>query len=290
MAKKKKQTEEAPAQAEWLATYCDMVTLLFAFFVLMFAMSQVDVGKWDIFVLVNRGDFTQEQLDSYIAVLMGPEALELSPDELQRLLEQEAEAAAEQASAEWTQTLEEIMAHITGAGMADRVAAYLGDDYIFINFIDDVLFAPNSGVIRSDAIPLIDAIGNALLDIEDEIGMIRINGHTAAIPDLVGVYHISDRVLSSERADAVLMRFEDVIGIEGRKLTALSFGKNFPLPGADNNTEEGRARNRRIEIVVTQPQTRISLELGEVYARNGYLSGGYGCRPQCSKQCGAGRR
>jgi len=268
MKRKKQATEEAPAQAEWLATYCDMVTLLFAFFVLMFALSQVDVGKWDIFVLVNRGDFTQEQLDSAIMVLMGPDDLmDLTPEELAALAE--AATADAQASPDWTETHTDIMAAIAAAGMADRIHAYLGNDFIFINFVGDVLFAPNSGTLRPQAVPLIDGIGEILLDIEDEIGMIRINGHTASIPDLVGTYHVSDRILSSERADAVVMRFEDVVGIEGRKLTALSFGKNFPI--ASNTDEEGRTLNRRIEILITQPQTQISIDLGTIYADLGLV-------------------
>jgi chemotaxis protein MotB len=265
--KKKKQPEDAPAVAEWLNTYCDMVTLLFAFFVLMFAMSQVDEGKFDVmvYVLGNR-DATEEDIESFMAIRFGDDDLtDLTPEELLQLIEA-AQAAESQASDDWEPIHKEIVDAILAAGMADRVSAYLGADFIFINFVGDVLFGPNSAALLPQVLPLVDGIGNILLDIEDEIGMIRVNGHTAAIPDLVGVYHVSDRILSSERADAVVMRFEDVIGIEGRKLTALSYGKNFPLPDADNNTDEGRARNRRIEILITQPQTHISIDLGTIYA------------------------
>ncbi|MCL2068742.1 MAG: OmpA family protein [Oscillospiraceae bacterium] len=271
MKQKKKPQEEAPAIAEWMNTYCDMVTLLFAFFVLLFAISQVDAQKFAMlaFVMSNRGA-TLEQIEA-IGQMYDPENapfdledpridLPLGPDEIT------------DPDPKWIDIHEYITASIMAAGMSDSIVAYLGDDYIFIQFLDDVLFNPNSSALRPQSIMLIDAIGNALLSIEDEIGMIRINGHTAAIPGLSPgeTYHVSDRLLSSARADAVLMRFEDYIGIEGKKLTALSFGKNFPID--KNDTEEGRIRNRRIEIVVTEPATQISLELGEIYADLGLLS------------------
>ena len=88
--------------------------------------------------------------------------------------------------------------------------------------------------------------------IEDKIMMIKVNGHTASVQNVN--YHVSDRDLSTDRANAVLDFFEMKTQIQPNKLIATGFGKNFPI--ATNDTEEGRRQNRRVELVI------ISSEIG----------------------------
>jgi chemotaxis protein MotB len=247
MAKRPPPKAEASGASDWLTTYCDLVTLLFTFFVLLFAISQVDVQKFNMLVsaLSTRGSTPQAVMDigtrhdlndptevdvndPRIPLPFGPEELE---DPLQAIYEA-------------------ITEYISSAGLAEQVLVELGDGYIIIRLTDNLLFGPNSARIKQEDYPLLHFLGRAMRSVEDYVGMIQINGHTAAIPDQPD-YHVSDRDLSSNRANAVLKFFEDEVGVRGDKLMALAFGKYVPLPDADNNSEEGRSRNRRIEIIVT---------------------------------------
>ncbi|MCL2056552.1 MAG: OmpA family protein [Oscillospiraceae bacterium] len=258
MAKRKpKQVEEASdGSGAWLNTYADMVTLLFAFFVLLFAISQVDVQKFNLLAaaLSNRG---------------------ASPDLIMEIAEQSTVKNVDEVDVEdpfapveegedteptLADIYEMIQSQIERAGLNDTIFAYLGDDYIFIRFIDDMLFGPNSARIRQQDYEILRFIGRSLRVVQGSVGMIRIDGHTASVPNSA----VSDRDLSSERANAVLKYFEDVVGIDGEKLTALAFGRFRPI--AENETEEGRRQNRRIEIVVTESNEVIA-QLDNIYEK-----------------------
>ena len=249
---------------DWLTTYCDMVTLLFAFFVLLFALSQVDSGKFDVFVFAmsDRGATADEITEfGQMFGLFDGEAT-IDPEDMMIFLPPSAS------------TMEDafilIIEQINRSGMSDLVTAYLGDDFIFIRFLDETLFSPNSAVILPQNIQLLNHIGMSLRAVENDVGMIRIDGHTATIPGQEGTFHVSDRDLSSQRANSVLRYFEDVVGIRGDRLSASSFGRFRPIAG--NYTEEERRLNRRIEIMVTESDA-VALQLDSIYER--MVEGGF---------------
>jgi len=254
-APRQKPKEEEMKTDGWLTTYCDMVTLLFAFFVLLFALSQVDNGRFDVFVFAisNRdataeeimqfgqelGLFTEDAFDPYEPIVLIP------------------------IPADMLDAYRQITEAIEAAGMAEMVQAYLGDDFIFIRFLDEMLFAPDSAVIQSQNLDLLNLIGSSLRMVENDVGIIRIDGHTATIPGQQW-FAVNDRELSGERATAVLRHFEDNIGIRGDRLAAMAFGRNRPI--ASNDTEEERRLNRRIEIMVTQADV-VGMQLDTIYDR-----------------------
>ena len=243
---------------DWLTTYCDMVTLLFAFFVLLFALSQVDEGKFDVFVfaMTDRGA-TADQITEFgqmFGLFVDENAS--SPDDPAISLPSSANNMEE--------AFMMIIDQIASSGMSDLVTAYLGDDFIFIRFLDETLFAPNSSIILPQNMQLLNHIGMSLRAVEDYVGMIRIDGHTATIPGYEGTFQVSDRDLSSQRANSVLRYFEDVVGVRGDRLSASSFGRFRPIAG--NHTEEERRLNRRIEIMVTESDA-VALQLDSIYER-----------------------
>ena len=113
---------------------------------------------------------------------------------------------------------------------------------------DDMLFQANSAVLKPEDLKLLEFLGYAVKSVQDEAAMIAVIGHTAAVPGSPD-YSVSDRILSSSRANTVLMYLEDEIGIQPEKLISVGWGKNSPV--ASNDTSEGRARNRRVEILIS---------------------------------------
>ena len=241
--------------SEWLNTYADMVTLLLTFFVLLYSMSTMNAAKFNMMVSALRSDVKSDE----DIVIMGSASgnaeglASMGPDSVIADV------------ADMDSVYGALKEAISQAQKQDSVEISKGDGYIFIRFMDDMLFEPNSSRLKPTDLELLNFIGYGIKSIQNEVTMISINGHTAAIPENPN-YPVSDRLLSTDRANAVLMHFEDQIGIAPEKLLAIGWGKQKPLSRASNDTEEGRSRNRRVEILINSENV-IGDQLENVYER-----------------------
>lgn len=227
MARQKRKPSDGGGN-EWLNTYADMVTLLLCFFILLFTMSSVDAEKWQALLRTfqNSGETNQ------VVVVPGDDGDE--------------KAGNTETLGDLTFLKEEIEKTILESGFEGDVEFVGNESIVFIRFSNNLLFDGDSAVLKANTINFLNAIGTSFKSYEDDILFIRINGHTAEVSDRLNV--VSDRRLSTDRANAVLMYLEDIKQIEPRKLIAMGYGKNYPL--APNVDEVGRARNRRVEILV----------------------------------------
>lgn len=123
-----------------------------------------------------------------------------------------------------------------------------------VNMVERIIFASGEAEIKPQGLEVLRDVGNVLKDVEGKA--VRVEGHTDNVP-------ISPRLqetyptnweLSSARAVNVVRFLQEKIGIPGEKLFACGFGKFRPI--ADNGTAEGRARNRRIQIVLVPEATQ----------------------------------
>lgn len=232
MARQKKSAPDAGGS--WMDTYGDLVTLLLCFFVLLFSQSTVEEEKWEKLVQAF-----QNPTDT-------PQQIVIDPTQEGEQMgsnagEQETEEIDFSALAEAIKEIAEQM------GQSENVTVEAGGNMMFIRFKNDLLFGPNSSILKAPAREFLSEVGALLKEKEDEISVIRVNGHTATATVSGGQY-ISDRLLSSDRANAVLMYLEDVMKIEPKKLISMGYGRNYPI--ASNDTEEGRAQNRRVELMI----------------------------------------
>ena len=246
MARKRHEGESI--SNEWLNTYADMVTLLLTFFVMLYSMSTIDGDKFTFLAsaLSNIGINTEQ--------------LVVTPD-----LEKEAngkvgntgsgigdsdvvEASQEPINLEALyDMLKNYVDTQTDGEIKESIDVQKGKHYVFIRFTDNVFFNADSAILRKEGKVVLDNIGSGIKNAEASIGTIRIEGHTAAIPENEN-YHIDDRQLSSDRANEVLKYLEKSCKIQSELLSSLGYGKYRPI--ADNNTQEGRKQNRRVEILV----------------------------------------
>lgn len=219
----------ASVSNEWMNTYADMVTLLLCFFILLFTMSTIQEEKWQALVqsFQNSGDNTQ------VVVVPGEDG-----DETAGNVANESE---------FLLLKNEIETLIYENEFTGDVELGGNEYVIFLRLNNNLLFDGNSAVLRTSTVAFLDQLGDTLKREESLITQVRVNGHTATIPPIPND-NVSDRVLSTDRANSVLMYFEDVKKIEPRKLIAMGFGKNFPI--ASNESEQGRAINRRVEILI----------------------------------------
>lgn len=227
----KKQRDEGGGSGEWLNTYADLVTLLLTFFIMLFSMSTLQ----------------QEAFDQLVEGLKGPPGTESSVDSPSDSNEPQEPVDLEDVQVESLEGLYEYLsAYIEANNMQDRVEVNQSDDMVFIRFNRSVFFASDSYQLKKDSIPMLDFMGECFSQISDKISMINIYGHSAEVND--PNYPVNALMLSSERAANVAIYFDDECGIDPKILNAIGQGNAFPI--ADNNTAEGREKNRRVDMII----------------------------------------
>ncbi len=249
MARKKAAGGGGPGAGDWLNTYADMVTLLLTFFILLFSMSSIDAAKFDLIARAFARQGVSDERITIDADVDNPDTYTGSPPE-------PTEVSTE--IADIVETIQEI---IEQQSLQDLVqVTQVGED-VFIKFMDEMLFEPNSAILRPEHRDVLQFVGQSIHSIEAKARMIAIHGHTAAIPGNPD-YEVNDWLLSSARANAVAIFFEEDIGINPVRMQVNTWGKNKPI--ASNDTEEGRGENRRIEIHIST-ENPIADQLDNIY-------------------------
>lgn len=256
MARKRKPME-SDSSGTWLNTYADIVTLMLTFFILLFSMSTIDSTKFNMIVKA----FSESTSKDMIVILgrEGPNDYDAATAQGPDVFEEDVEVK------DLTDIFMAISDYIEQNNMQDSVRISQGDGFIFIQFMDNLLFEPNSARLKSSDLDLLNFVGMGIKSVQDQLKLVRIDGHTAAIPEDPD-YPVSDRLLSSERANSVLMYFEDVIGIRPELLVQVGYGKQRPLPGNTNSTEEERSKNRRVEIYIST-ENDLREQLDNIYEK-----------------------
>lgn len=268
---KKKQEDPPKGSPAWMATFSDLMNLLLCFFVLLFSMSTVDAEKFEMVVaslqssfsvlpqggatigdgqMVSAGISQLEQFDIYFN-----EAANSKGDGDQDTEEEEeedgtgktaAQKEVEQQQLEESEKMaEEMEEQAKQYGIQDQVEIDFNGEYVLITLSGALLFDSGSSDIRTEALPLVDKIGNVLGKYVNNI--IEIEGHTDNVPIHNSNYESND-VLSMYRALAVKNYIKDHTELQAARIKSCGRGEDVPV--ADNDTTEGRARNRRVEIKV----------------------------------------
>ena len=261
MARKAVEEDEGPSQA-WLASYADAMTLLLAFFIMMFAFALIDEGKFfDFKVGVTAAlgvpDPLTDNTDSILAKGTGvlPEIgfTPLTPTEEQEeeveRLEEKIEQAGE-VTPENAQDLADLLERkFELAGASEFVQVGVDERGVFIRFADYVLFESGEADLDVAGLSVLATSAEVLSTISNPL---EIEGHTDSRPTNGGVWP-SNWELSGARAARVVRWLIDPGNLPDARLTAI--GKADTKPVGSNNTAEGRARNRRVEIVTRVVQT-----------------------------------
>lgn len=257
---RRRKSREGLNGPNWIDTYADMVTLLLTFFVLLFAMSSVNEEKWKMLVEAFTGpqDISQVQIletDDLTGGMYDPTGdgssvikTPKSPDDINNF--------------------EDLYAYLNDYiienNLESDVQLYDGNGYTFITFRNNILFDGNSSYLKWDGKKLLDVLGEALVNVKDEVGAMRFEGHTARAGTVYSERQsLFDRQLSSDRAVNVLyyMQCKDIIPPE--KLTSTGHGEFKPLVAHDG-TEATRIINRRVEVIIIE-NGAVDKSLDDIY-------------------------
>lgn len=231
-------------------TYGDMVTLLLCFFVLLYSMSTISEEKWRAIVTSFNPYATKEP-----TTVMGnngpnadmedaggdPNAVPMPDPKDQEEIEQDIE-----------DLYLAIQEYIAQSGTTESVSVSKDGGKIYVTFSGTTFFKADSYALTAEALPVLDTLGEMLTNVARSIDEVRIVGHTAqGNPDLPNDVEF-DRFLASNRATKVLVYIQTHTNsqiLDPAKLVSEGWGQWHPA--SPNDDEAGRAKNRRVEMVIS---------------------------------------
>jgi len=247
MARRKRRGSESSG-GSWLDTYADLVTLLMAFFVMLFSSASIEETKWQELIKSFPGAKPSENL-SQIVVTPG-EGGNMSgnasgeKDEDGESLDKET-ASTSDLPENFDQLFQYIKGYVEKSGQAGSIEVAKSGNNVFLRLKDNILFDPNKYELKAQGLSVLSVVGDAVKNMESSISLININGHTASVSNYSARV---DRTLSSNRANNVLLFFEEQKVFDPTKLISIGFGRNYPV--ASNEIESERKKNRRVDILI----------------------------------------
>jgi len=270
---RKKKPEEHISHERWLVSYADFITLLFAFFTTMYAISTVDAQKMGRMVMSMRASFdnslfsagsnrlslSQGSGDSanlaggHKAVenlRAGKGAVE-SGASLQDLKNLNASFALRESAA----TPENILSNLRRSveslvgpeALGNKVRTRMDERGLVVSLGEGGFFDSGSDILKPEGRVLLDAIASALVKIDNQI---RVEGHTDNVP-IRNTRFPSNWELSTARATTVVAYLIERYRFAPERLSAGGYSEYRPVE--TNATVDGRSRNRRVDIVVLNP-------------------------------------
>jgi chemotaxis protein MotB len=244
--------EEHENHERWLVTYADMITLLMVLFIVLYAIGQTDLAKFQKLKegMGGSGGGATSILEGGAGPLEGATAESASPialdlvDPIGPKEEAAAQAAARADRAALAETRTALAGSLAGTGLGTAVSLRIDERGLVVTIASDpMLFDPGQATLRREGQEILDKLAPALAALPNRMS---IEGHTDDVP-ISGTY-ASNWELSSARAMTVLRALEKVHGIGAARLSVAGYADQRPV--ADNATPAGRAANRRVEIVV----------------------------------------
>lgn len=249
----KKRNKSQESGSNWMDTYGDMVTLLLCFFVLLYSISSVDQAKWEQIVKSFNPDAAEV---SQVVTDLTEEGNDEVPGGVENGTEVEEQKDT------FDELYEKLKAAVEAQQLTGQVELYKGDGYTFVTFRDNVFFDGDSSIIKDEGKHILDQFANVLSGAKDSIKEIQVLGHTTqADPARENNIEV-DRVLSSERAARVAAYIQVKSLVSPEKLVAIGYGQFRPIASFD--TPEDRAKNRRVELLITKSDS-VTQSLDEYY-------------------------
>ncbi|MEK1941368.1 MAG: flagellar motor protein MotD [Pseudomonas sp.] len=240
MARRRHQ-EEHENHERWLVSYADFITLLFAFFVVMYSISSINEGKYKILSDSLVGAFNQPDRAIKPIPVGDERPLTTEPE---RPLDQDTPAGEDPSKA-----LQEISDAVKAAFgdliKSDQLTVRGNELWIEIELNSSLLFPSGDAIPNDTAFTIIEKVAKILAPYENPI---HVEGFTDNLPIKTAQFPTNWELSTARAASIVRMMAMD--GVNAGRLAAVGYGEFQPI--ADNATAEGRARNRRVVLVVSR--------------------------------------
>lgn len=230
---RKKKAPEKENNERWLLTYSDLITLLMIFFVVLFASSNVDKQKFKTLA------------ESMNSAMGGGQHIIGDTDSNSMTDSNSIQETVQQSETDKLAELKkQLDTYLQQNNMDSATSVDISERGLVVTLNNSLFFDPGKADIRLDSEDKLVQIGKILNQMDNYI---RVEGHTDNVPISNAMFH-SNWQLSSVRAANVVEVLINKAGMTPQKLSTIGYGEYRPI--ADNNTPEGRQRNRRVELVV----------------------------------------
>jgi chemotaxis protein MotB len=241
--------EEHENHERWLVSYADFITLLFAFFVVMYSLSTVNEGKYRVlsdslvaaFRSVNINARGQQVAVGAAAPVPAMPQVAVKP--IVPAKNAKEEERKRQAREKMREMAKEILQALNPLVKEGKVSVTEGLKGITVEINASVLFPVGEAKLQPAAVKALRAVAEVAATADFPI---TVEGHTDPTP-IATAHFPSNWELSGARASSVVRLFVDA-GVAPQRLTATGYGEQRPV--ASNDTQEGRARNRRVTILI----------------------------------------
>lgn len=244
--RKQKADDHAENQERWLVSYADFITLLFAFFVVMYAVSSVNEGKYRVLSSSLVSAFKSSNPTNAVPV----QSTEFVPINIHSSNQTDSIKLIDNLSIHTAKKQEKMKSmakdilHALDPLVKDgQVRITQSSQGITVEINASVLFSPGQAKLAENSSLTLQAVANVIKGHEHEI---HVEGHTDNLPIHNGNFP-SNWELSTARASSVVRLFIEN-GVEAHRLTAIGYGENRPIES--NETLDGRKRNRRVSVMI----------------------------------------
>jgi len=256
MAKKKKLPDKQPNHERWLVSYGDFITLLFAVFVTLYAMSQVDKQKLgevaasyrDAFSVTPSGQnakaiIPKNDVISIPKVNIAPipyGQYRTAPSSAGQQNKQKPLASKE----DFRAIMEALRKKLTAAGAADNVGVHVSARGLVVTLQSSIFFEPGKSTLNTPSLRILTLVADSLSPYANPVSC---EGHTDDTP-VSSRNFASNWELSAARAANIAHNLAASHDFQAERLSVAGYGEYRPV--ADNSSDEGRQRNGRVEIIL----------------------------------------
>jgi len=267
MARRKKKLEEHESHERWLVSYADFITLLFAFFVVMYSVSSVNEGKYRVLSNTLDGAFkgqpktmnpieigdilqNKELIERLMKLENGGDKIipelfsDAKPEVTAEIVDSDIEGDQKLSEAKVLEQLgEQLEMALSPLIDRDLVSVEKNDLWVEVELNSSMLFGSGNATLGNEALRVLWKVAKPIRKLNNAV---QVEGFTDNIP-INSYEYPSNWELSAARAASVVHLFTKY-GINPDRLAAVGYGEHHPIE--DNETPEGRERNRRVIIVI----------------------------------------
>ena len=257
---RKKPHEEHENLERWLVSYADFITLLFAFFVVMYAISSINEGKYRVLSDSLVSAFQEKQTSDKL-IYMGQRQSEIlsgtgkpiGKSVPQRSAE-EANPAVKKETEEMKQIARNVQTAMSSLVEQGQVRVTRSPRGIMVEINASTLFPSGDATLQPNSAQALAAVAQVLSQVDNPI---QVEGHTDNIP-IRSLAFPSNWELSSARAGSVVRLLTEA-GLPPNRLVAIGYADNKPVD--TNATVEGRSRNRRVNVLILNSMDDVGREI-----------------------------
>lgn len=253
---RKKRAEEPENLERWLVSYGDFITLLFATFVVLYALAQVDVSDFAKLEESLKNAFSQNTLfDGQQSIMDGSDSIFDQQQANSFIPSLMVEYISPKYEEESFREIDETILKMTQLGELDGITSKMTDKGLLLTFNDKYLFAPASATLDSEARKLLDKVG-VLICKKFILHAMRVEGHTDSAP-IHSYTYPSNWELSAARASSVVRYMISRFNFSPSLFSAVGYADTRPVENAISPKDPA---NRRVEILIMKNKYRRNFE------------------------------